>query len=104
MKKEEEIVYGILSFLALPFLLISNIWVTYIYWDICTLYGLTFLTQCGYKTFFGVILLLGILKGILKTSKSPKTSKETFTEIIGGQIGIFLIWGVAYLLHWLMRF
>jgi len=100
--QEENLVYGVLTIFALPFLMISSLWTTYIIWDICTLFNLMYLTQYGYEVFFGSVFVLGLLASKFKNSGKEKPIKEAFTEIIGVQVGYFFIWALAYLLHWII--
>jgi len=101
--KEEEVIYGLLILLTLPFIFISGLLTTYIVWDICVLYKLTYLTQVGYEVFFGTMLIFGLATSRFIRTKS-RTAKQFFQSVVSMPVGYLLVWATAYFLHWILKF
>lgn len=101
--RQEEIIYSVLILFTLPFIFIGSLLTTYIVWDICVLYKLTYLTQVGYEVFFGTMLIFGLISGRFVQTKT-QTAKKTFESLISVPIGYLLVWATAYFLHWILKF
>lgn len=73
----------------------------YIVMSISWRYDVFVVTNCTYEQIFGVMLLLGFLKH--KTTKDEDFDKwmvSAVTRTFVGAIGVLVIWGVAFLIHY----
>lgn len=102
--EEERLAYGLLLLLTLPFILVSSLLTTYVVWDICILYNLSYLTQSGYEVFFGSILILNLFLGKITPTNKDKTVKDQFIGVVAIPFLYLLLWATAYFLHWILRF